>query len=260
MDKVSLLSLQVSTGPYEHFLRHIAEMATRRASAYVCVANVHMLVEAWQNPSFAETVNRAALITPDGMPLALGLRWLHGVKQPRVAGMDLLPDLLAVAARQKLKVFFFGSTEAILSEVVSNCTTQFPDCLVVGAYSPPFRAMSPDEEEATVARINASGANMVFVALGCPKQEKWMALMQGRIQAVMLGVGGAFPVFAGVQDRAPTWMQRFSLEWVYRLYQEPGRLWKRYFVTNSVFMGIFLKEYIRLKIRAQLAPLHQKTM
>lgn len=247
MDKVPLLSLQLSVGPYANFLSRIADMGACRVSSYVCVANVHMLVEAWRNPDYAEVVNQATLVTPDGMPLSIGLRWLYGMHQSRVAGMDLLPDLIATAAHRKLNVFFFGSTPTVLAQVVATCQTQFPSCSVVGSFSPPFRAMSSDEEDAIITLINASGANLVFVALGCPKQEKWMARMQGRVQAVMLGVGGALPVFAGLQNRAPDWMQRLSLEWLYRLYQEPGRLWKRYFLTNSIFVGIFLKEYIRLK-------------
>lgn len=247
MNYVPLLSLRLSTGTYEQFVGKIADLAARRVSSYVCVANVHMLVEAWKKPTFAQDVNQAIVVAPDGMPLALGLRWLYGVNQPRVAGMDLFPDLLATATQQKLTVFFFGSTNEVLSGVLAQCQIQFPGCTVAGSYSPPFRPMSPDEEEAIIARINSSGANLVFVALGCPKQEAWMARMQGRIHAVMLGVGGAFPVFAGLQNRAPVWMQHLSLEWAYRLYQEPNRLWKRYLVTNSVFIGIFLKEYIRIK-------------
>lgn len=251
MKKTKFLSLHLSTGSYEDFLQRIVGLARQRTSSYVSVANVHMLVEAYRAEPFAQAVNQADLVTPDGMPLVMGLRWLYGIKQTRVAGMDLLPDMLARAEQQGLKVFFYGSTESILSRVMQACQEKYPFCPIVGSYSPPFRMLSAAEEASIVQRINDSGAELVFVALGCPKQEKWMAGMRSKIQAVMLGVGGAFPVFAGLQERAPVWMQRFSLEWAFRLYQEPDRLWKRYLVTNSVFILLLLKEMIQIKFLGQ---------
>lgn len=248
MKKTKFLSLHLSTGSYEDFLERIVGLARKRTSSYVSVANVHMLVEAYRAEPFAQAVNQADLVTPDGMPLVMGLRWLYGIKQARVAGMDLLPDMLAQAENKGLKVFFYGSTEAILSGVMQTCQEKYPSCQIAGFYSPPFRMLSAAEEASIVQRINDSGAEVVFVALGCPKQEKWMAGMRSKIQAVMLGVGGAFPVFAGLQERAPIWMQRMSLEWVFRLYQEPQRLWKRYLLTNSLFIFLLLREAIQIKL------------
>jgi N-acetylglucosaminyldiphosphoundecaprenol N-acetyl-beta-D-mannosaminyltransferase len=120
----------------------------------------------------------------------------------------------------------------------------YPNLHIRGLYSPPFRALTPEEEERTIERINSSGAKLLFVVLGCPKQEQWMASMAGRINAVMIGIGGALPVLIGMQKRAPKWMQRAGLEWLFRLLQEPRRLFKRYFVTNSVFLYLLSRELV----------------
>lgn len=265
MRKRKILSLDLSTAPYSGFIHTIAELGAARQSSYVCVANVHMCVEAWQNAEFAAVVNGADVITPDGMPLVKALKLLHGVEQERVAGMDLLPALLASAAKRRLSVFFYGSTPEVLERMVSRARRENRGLEIAGHYSPPFRTLTPEEEAQIVERINESGAHLVFVALGCPKQEQWMARHKGLIHAVMLGVGGAFPVYAGTQTRAPRWMQQYSLEWLYRLCQEPRRLFKRYLVTNSLFVLLLIREFARLrldalreKVRGRLVMLKEK--
>lgn len=241
--KKPLLSICLSTGSYPDFMARLLALAGA-GSSYVCVANVHMVVEAHRDPAFAAVVNGADLITPDGMPLTWGLRLLHGIRQDRVAGMDLLPDLLREAERQAVAVYFYGGTEAMLARTAAHIKDHYPNLRVAGMHSPPFRVLTPDEEQAVVSTINASGARFVFVALGCPKQEKWMAAMKGRVQACMIGIGGALPVVAGMQKRAPALMQKAGVEWIYRLAQEPRRLFKRYAVTNPVFVGLLLKAWL----------------
>lgn len=245
MNRLNVLSIPVSTGSYTEFVEGLINAARNGQSQYTCVANVHMLVEAYKDRQFARTVKDATYITPDGKPLVWALRMLHGLKQERVAGMDLLPDLLEAAAINQLPVFFYGGTTELMKKTELYVAKNFPHVKIAGVYSPPFRNLTALEEEEIANNINRSGAALVFVVLGCPKQEKWMAAMKGKIDAVMIGVGGALPVMIGEQRRAPRWMQRYGLEWVYRLAQEPGRLFKRYAVTNSVFIYLLLKAYLQ---------------
>ncbi|WP_307141427.1 WecB/TagA/CpsF family glycosyltransferase [Siphonobacter sp. SORGH_AS_1065] len=242
-----LISINVTNGPYRRFLENIIIMSSRNISSYVCVANVHMLVEAYNNEAFASIVNNADLVTPDGMPLTWGLKLVHGIQQDRVAGMDLLPDLLTEASKLQLPVYFYGGTQAMLDQTDAYIRKVYPSLHVAGMYSPPFRPLTAEEDQQIVDKINASGARMIFVALGCPKQEKWMASMKGRIQATMIGIGGALPVMVGMQKRAPEWMQKASLEWLYRLVQEPKRLFKRYAVTNTTYLWLLTRELFTKK-------------
>ncbi len=207
-----------------------------------------MTIEAWRSSEFKAIVDGADLVTLDGMPLVKSLNLLYGIKQERVAGMDLMPGLISKAAQKNLSIFFYGSTNEVLDKITSRINREYPDLKIAGVYSPPFRELSEREECEIVEHINASGANMVMVALGCPRQEFWMARQKGKISAVMLGLGGAFPVYAGLQKRAPLWMQKCSLEWFYRLCQEPRRLFKRYFVTNSLFILLIIREFIRIRL------------
>lgn len=247
MDKLNVVSIPVSTGRYTDFIKNLVTSAKAKESEYACVANVHMLVEAHKNRRYAQVVEEAAYVTPDGKPLSWALRLLHGVKQERVAGMDLLPDLLREGEAANLSVFFYGGTDDMLKKTATYLAQHYPALTIAGMHSPPFRNLTALEEKKTAERINASGASFVFVVLGCPKQEKWMASMKGRVNAVMIGVGGALPVLIGEQRRAPRWMQKGGLEWLYRMAQEPGRLAKRYAVTNPLFVYLLLKAYLQKK-------------
>ncbi|MEJ7736460.1 MAG: WecB/TagA/CpsF family glycosyltransferase [Chitinophagaceae bacterium] len=248
MNKKALLSLSVSTGAYNEFVDRIIALAYEQKYRYVCVANVHMLIETYFNPEFAAVVNDADVISPDGKPLTWALRLFYNVRQDRVAGMDLLPDLLQQAESKRLPVYFYGGTNALLSQTKEFVTTRYPSLHIAGLYSPPFRTITLEEEQVIVQRINDSGARLVFVVLGCPKQEKWIVGMKGRINAVMIGVGGALPVLAGMQKRAPSWMQQAGFEWLFRLSQEPKRLFKRYAVTNTLFIYLLTKELIKMRL------------
>jgi N-acetylglucosaminyldiphosphoundecaprenol N-acetyl-beta-D-mannosaminyltransferase len=245
-----LISININTGPYKHFVREVVEMAGKESS-YTCIANVHMLVEAYSNASFAHVVNNADMITPDGMPLTWGLKLLHGVSQDRVAGMDLLPDILREAEEKEIPVYFYGGAEKMLGAIREMLPVKHPRLKIAGMFSPPFRELSATEIELTAQFINNSGARIVLVILGCPKQEKWMAMMKNKINATMVGVGGALPVLLGIQKRAPRWMQRAGLEWLFRLLQEPRRLFKRYAVTNSIFLFLLCREFFRIKVLGQ---------
>lgn len=246
MQKISLTDIYLSFGIYRTFCEKILQLALNTNSEYICVANVHMLVETYKDKEFAKIVNNSAITTPDGVPLIWGLEWLYGIKQERVAGMDLLPDLLDIASQFRISVFFYGNTEDVLQRTKEHITKFYSGIPFTGVYSPPFRSLTPEEEQRIIYMINASGAKIVFVSLGCPKQEKWMATMKNKINSVMIGIGAALPVLVGVQKRAPQWMQKSGMEWLFRLSQEPKRLFKRYLITNSIFLYILIKAKIKM--------------
>lgn len=243
-----LLSFPVSTGSYAVMLREMIALAQSGESAYVCVANVHMMVTAHQEKDFAEVVKGADIVTPDGLPLTWAMRLLFGIRQERVAGMDLLPDLVHEACIHRIPVYFYGGTDAMLGTARDYLQKHYPELIVAGMYSPPFRPLSVEESDEIAATINRSGAKLVLVVLGCPKQEKWMCAMKPKLKAVSIGIGGALPVFTQQQKRAPGWMQKSGLEWLYRLGQEPRRLFRRYAVTNSVFIWLLAKAWLRKKM------------
>ncbi len=243
-----LISIDVTTGIYSEFIDRWVAMSQLKTSSYTCVANVHMLVEAHNDPDFAKIVNEADIVTPDGMPLTWGLKLIYGIDQQRVAGMDLLPDLLRKAENTGISVFFYGGTQNMLAQTEKFLIEKFPSLKISGMISPPFRSLLEHEEIEIIEKINQSGAQLVFVALGCPKQEKWMASMRGRIHATMIGIGGALPVMVGMQKRAPEWMQKASLEWLYRLVQEPKRLFKRYAVTNTTYLWLLARAVVAKKV------------
>ncbi|MEO7044801.1 MAG: WecB/TagA/CpsF family glycosyltransferase [Ferruginibacter sp.] len=230
------------------FSDEIISLAYQKKSSMVCVANVHMFIEAYKDSKFLQIIRDADLITPDGIPLIWALRILYSLKQDRVAGMDLLPDLLRKIESQNIGVYFYGSTDIVLNNTKDYLKRKFPKLTIAGFHSPPF-GTSPDQKESeTINTINSSTPCIVFVVLGCPKQEKWMASMKNQIHTVMIGIGGALPVMLGIQKRAPRWMQKTGLEWLFRLTQEPRRLFRRYFITNSLFLWILLKESVKIKI------------
>ena len=252
-----LISFPVSTGTYEEMLREIVAFSHAGTSSIVCIANVHMVVTAYQDKQFAPAVRNADIVTPDGLPLTWAMRLLFGVKQPRVAGMDLLPDLIKAAEGSGIPVYFYGGTPGMLENTCQYLNKNYPSLKIAGKFSPPFRALTADEENEVTDMIKNSGAKIVFVVLGCPKQEKWMDMMKDKFPGVMVGVGGALPVLIGMQKRAPLWMQKNGFEWLYRLVQEPKRLFRRYAVTNTLFVLLVVKEFIRLKIMRQKTAFQQ---
>jgi N-acetylglucosaminyldiphosphoundecaprenol N-acetyl-beta-D-mannosaminyltransferase len=226
---------------WDEAVSRLVSWGERRTSRYVCICNVHSVVTGARDEAFRRILNRADMATPDGMPLAWSLRRLGFKGQLRINGPDLMWKYLAEAERLGQVVYFYGSVEATLAKLREVLHGAFPHLRIGGMKAPPFRRLSPAEDQADVDRINASGAAVVFVGLGCPKQEIWMAAHRGRIKAVTVGVGAAFDYHAGIIRRAPLWMQQNGLEWSYRLMMEPRRLWKRYAVSNSLFIADVVK-------------------
>lgn len=232
----SVLGAPIDVFDWVSALSRIAAWSANRESRYVCICNVHSVVTSGQDAEFGRVVTEADMATPDGAPVAWMLRKLGFAGQQRINGPDLMWKYCEQAAQRKESIFLYGSTAETLAILQTRLLAAFPGLQIAGAISPPFRALSEEEDAADVACINASGAGTVWVSLGCPKQEKWMAAHRGRVKAVMIGVGAAFDYHAGTIKRAPLWMQRRGLEWLHRLCSEPGRLWKRYFVTNTLFV------------------------
>ena len=239
-----VLSSFISAVNWDDALNAISGWASRRDSRYICICNVHSVVTARQEVEFQKVINEADMATPDGMPVAWMLRMLGEKGQQRINGPDLMWKYCELAASRGEPVFFYGSTDATLAKLKSALEQSFPAFKSAGMYSPPFRALSAAEDQQIVDMINGSGAGVVFVGLGCPKQEKWMAEHRGRINAVMVGVGAAFDYHAGTIKRAPLWMQQNGLEWLHRLCSEPRRLWQRYWSTNSRFIYYALKQLV----------------
>lgn len=231
----TVLGARIDALTWTDALLRLLEWARRRESCYVTICNAHVVVTAAEDAAYREVINAADMATPDGAPVAWMLRRLGYADQARISGPDLMWALCERCAAEDVPVFFYGSTNAVLTALQGRLQQAFPTLRMV-AESPPFRVLSEVEDAAVVERLNASGAGIVFVGLGCPKQERWMAEHRGRVNAVMVGVGAAFDFHAGTLKRAPKWMQDYGLEWLHRLASEPGRLWKRYLVTNTLFI------------------------
>jgi N-acetylglucosaminyldiphosphoundecaprenol N-acetyl-beta-D-mannosaminyltransferase len=239
-----IVGMRVDATSYEDATARIVTWAKTKAGKRVCAANVHMVMETYDSPKFAEVVNHADLVTPDGMPLVWGLRALGVRDAARVCGPNLTLIVCEAAAQLKIPIALYGGTVESLVDFSTFLVEQFPAIEIVCQISPPFRELTPAEDTAYTQQIVASGARILFVGIGCPRQEIWMAAHQERIPAVMLGVGAAFNFYSGHVKHAPLWMQRIGLEWLFRLMMEPRRLWKRYFKQNPRFIWLFLKQLL----------------
>jgi N-acetylglucosaminyldiphosphoundecaprenol N-acetyl-beta-D-mannosaminyltransferase len=206
---------------------------------YVCVANVHSVMEAYRSPELRRVMNGSGLTTPDGMPLVWLLRSAGHEGVSRVYGPDLLLDVCERSAVTGWNHFFLGGADGVADEMVRRLRARFPDLRVAGTLSPPFRALTAVEDEELVGAVNRAGPDIVWVGLGAPKQELWMAEHRDRLEApVLIGVGAAFDFHAGAVKQAPAFLQRAGLEWAFRLVKEPRRLWRRYLLYNPWFVAL----------------------
>jgi N-acetylglucosaminyldiphosphoundecaprenol N-acetyl-beta-D-mannosaminyltransferase len=243
-----ILSTFIDALSWGAVLARVHDWVAARESRYICVCNVHSVTTAHGNSEIADAVNEADMAIPDGMPIAWTLRHLGFEAQQRIPGPDLMERLCEAAARDGTPIFFYGSTNRVLELLRKNLLARFPSLAVVGINSPPFRPMSAEEDDSLVSEMTRSGAQIVFVGLGCPKQELWMREHRGRINAVMIGVGAAFDFHARTVRRAPAWMQHVGLEWLHRLALEPRRLWKRYLITNTVFLYAVTRQLLNTRM------------
>jgi N-acetylglucosaminyldiphosphoundecaprenol N-acetyl-beta-D-mannosaminyltransferase len=237
-----VLGMRVDNTSYEDASQRVVRWAREGQSSYVCVANVHMVMEAFDSPKFRGVVNDADLSTPDGRPLVWALKMLGSRNASQVRGADLVMNVAERAAREDVPVGLYGGTPESLAEFVQVLHWRFPGIEVPCIIAPPFRPLTSEEDRAITKEIAASGARILFVGIGCPKQERWMAAHRGAFPAVMLGVGAAFDFHTGRVRQAPRWMQAAGLEWLFRLMMDPRRLWRRYVKHNPRFLALFLQQ------------------
>lgn len=235
-----ILGVNIAVTNMAQTVQYIENNLEELRGKYICVSNVHTTVMAHDNPAYRNVQNSAAIALPDGKPLSVVSRKRGYTEAERVTGPDLMGELFA--RENGLKHFFYGDKEETLQILQQKLKEKYPDIQIAGMISPPFRSLSQEEEKAYIQQINDSGADIIWIGLGAPKQENWMYEHQGMFQGVMIGVGAGFSYHAGLIKRAPKWMQRMSLEWFYRLMQDPVRLFKRYFTTNLKFMLLEAKD------------------
>jgi N-acetylglucosaminyldiphosphoundecaprenol N-acetyl-beta-D-mannosaminyltransferase len=240
-----ILGVRTDSPSYSGATTKVLAWANTPESRYVCVSNVHVTMESYDSAEYRAIVNGADLVTPDGMPLVWALRLFGVARATRVYGPTLTEHVLERASAAGVPVGFYGTGPEVLARMLDVCRRRFPGLRVGYAYAPPFRQLTAAEDAAVVDEINGSGARILFVGLGCPKQERWMASHKGRVNAVMLGVGAAFDFLSGVKRQAPAWMQRAGLEWLFRLASEPRRLWRRYAYHNPRFVALFAGQYLK---------------
>ena len=247
-----LLGMRVDATSYQHATHRVIGWARLRESRYVTVATVNNVVQSVDDESFRAIMNASDLVTPDGVPLVWGLRALHADRASRVYGPELTPHVLRAAERAGIPVGFYGGTPSVMDALLLRVHDDFPALSVTFTFSPPFRPLTREEDEQVTRDINASGARILFVGIGCPKQERWMAAHRPAVRAVMLGVGAAFDFLAGSKRQAPAALQRMGLEWLFRLVTEPRRLWRRYLRQNPRFMVLFGRQVLDTKLRRAL--------
>jgi N-acetylglucosaminyldiphosphoundecaprenol N-acetyl-beta-D-mannosaminyltransferase len=239
---LKILKMRVDMSSYDDASRRIMEWSKNGLGRYVCVSNVHMCMEAFDKPDFCEIVNNADLVVADGKPL-VWVQKIMGEKQAsQVRGSDLFLRLCYEAESTETPLGLYGGTEDSLAELLKFLRTSFPELRITFASSPPFRHLTEKEDKKNIEEINNSAARILFVGIGCPKQEKWMAKHQPYLNCVMIGVGAAFDFFSGQKKHAPIWVQKLGLEWLFRLFLEPRRLWKRYLLNNPRFIYYLLKQ------------------
>lgn len=235
-----ILGVNIAVTNMAQTVQYIENNLEELRGKYICVSNVHTTIMAHDNPAYRNVQNSAAIALPDGKPLSVVSRKRGYTEAERVTGPDLMGELFA--RENGLKHFFYGDKEETLQILQQKLKEKYPDIQIAGMISPPFRSLSQEEEKAYIQQINDSGADIIWIGLGAPKQENWMYEHQVMLHGVMIGVGAGFSYHAGLIKRAPKWMQKMSLEWFYRLMQDPVRLFKRYFTTNLKFILLEAKD------------------
>jgi N-acetylglucosaminyldiphosphoundecaprenol N-acetyl-beta-D-mannosaminyltransferase len=245
-NKQSVLTMEVSLISLKEAVKHILYWAVDSKAHYVCVSNVHMCMETYDSPNFRKVVNQADLIIPDGKPLVWILHWF-GFKQVRqIRGYDLMLAVLKTAEKQGLSVGFYGGTRQDLKQLSHRIHKQFPQLTLSCTISPPFGVITTEEDKLFIQQINQSKIRILFVCLGCPKQENWMASHKDKLSCVMIGVGAALSFYTGKNKQAPLWMHKMGLEWLYRFVKEPQRLKRRYLKHNPRFIVLSFLSILNL--------------
>ncbi len=245
--RVRVVSLDVDVCDFDSVIKRISKLAKKDKGSYICMSTVHMVMESHDDSEFNAMVNGADIVVPDGMPL-VWMQKLQGIRDAgRVRGCDLMIGLFDHAAKKGLRVGFYGGKQEVIDSMLARASVEYPDLKIVYTHSPPFRPLTEAEDEAVVAEIKARSPEILFVGLGCPKQERWMSAKRSKLDAVMIGVGAAFDFYAGNISECPKFLQEIGLEWLFRLSQEPRRLWKRYLFLNPRFVALAVMQLTGLR-------------
>lgn len=244
-----VLGVPLALTTYDRAMDWIDATVATGEKGYVCVAAVHTVMACQEDPELRAAVLNSSLTVPDGQPLVWAMNALGSNMPSRVYGPELMARHCERSAKTGTRIFLYGGrNQGALVQLALNLRRRYPGLKIVGGYSPPFRTLSDEEEEGVISEINRSGADVVWVGIGVPKQEKWMAAMRDRLDApVLVGVGAAFDFHAGLVAQAPNWVQALGMEWAYRLSREPKRLWKRYAKYNPWFVAGFALQWLRAR-------------
>lgn len=240
MKTCNILGVNIAVTNLNETVNYIQENLDDLKGNYICVSNVHTTVTAYEDEEYRKIQNGGALALPDGKPLSILSKKRGFENAQRVTGPDLMGALFKESEKKGYKHYFYGSTEKNLELLEVKLKERYPKLNIVGMYSPPFKSEVSLEDNVILNEINTGDVDFLWIGLGAPKQEKWMFIHKGEVNAVMLGVGAGFDYYAERINRAPIWMQKCSLEWLYRLMQDPKRLLKRYVSTNSKFIFLIL--------------------
>lgn len=231
----NIMGVNIAAINMEWLLEYLDKNLKDLIGDYMCVANVHTTVTAYENPEYCAVQNGGIMAIPDGGPLSTVGR-KRGYNIERTTGPSLMGEIFKSTAKKGYRHFFYGSKQETLDQLEAKLQENYPGIQIAGMYSPPFRPLTEEEDTAVIKMINDAKPDFVWIGLGAPKQEIWMADHQGKIDGLMIGVGAGFDYYAGNIERAPEWMQRSNMEWFYRLIQDPKRLFGRYLHTNTKFI------------------------
>lgn len=232
----NIMGVNIAAIDMNWLLKFIEHNIEALSGDYICVSNVHTTVTAYDDAKYCDVQNGGILAIPDGGPLSTVGRRRGFAGMQRTTGPDLMGEIFKESVKKGYRHYFYGATQETLDKLLQELEIHYPGLQVAGVYSPPFRPLTEEEDMISIENINQANANFVWVGLGAPKQEFWMADHQGKVKGLMIGVGAGFDYYAGNIQRAPQWMQKYNLEWLYRLFQDPKRLYKRYFYTNMKFI------------------------
>lgn len=249
MNKIRILGSDISIiNSYNEAYEEILSFVKKEDKGYVTINNVHTVVTAVRENQYREIINKSYLSLPDGRPLSVVAKLKSENQISRIFGPTFFEKSLAWGVNDGIKHFLFGGTVATQEKIINKISKTLPDCIIAGRIVPPFKEFTEEENSNFINKINSSDADIIWVALGAPKQEKWIFENYKKLKkGLMIGIGAGFDYYAGNLKHAPDWMKNYSLEWLYRLLQEPGRLWKRYLTTNSLFLWYIALEFLRIR-------------
>jgi N-acetylglucosaminyldiphosphoundecaprenol N-acetyl-beta-D-mannosaminyltransferase len=245
LQRVNILGVRVNAIDMSIAVGAVRQWIDKDDRNFVCVTGVHGVIESYRDPTLRKIHNAAGLVTPDGMPLVWLGRMMGFAQIKRVYGPDLMLAMCEYSIGRAYSHFLYGGGPEVPEKLAEELKDRFPGLKVAGTYSPPFRDLTPDEDEGVIEMINDSGAQIVWIGLSTPKQEKWMSAHSKKLKApVLIGVGAAFDIHSGLKPQAPMWMRSSGLEWLFRLATEPKRLWRRYAINNPMFVALAARQLL----------------